>query len=148
VVLGVKRYILNAGGSEEILPILEAQAADTTSDQSEQQKSIETEIVSVDRKIHHLIELAESGIEMEEVKKKLLVLKKGKDRLAGQRNRIAAFQASTKMRVDWAGRIAKFFSDFERRFQQADASERKMLMSKIVNKMYRSVLCENCRRVR
>jgi hypothetical protein len=42
VVLGVKRYILNAGGSEEILPILEAQAADTTSDQSEQQKSIET----------------------------------------------------------------------------------------------------------
>jgi len=148
VVLGVKRYILNAGGSEEILRILEAQAADTTPDQSEQQKSIETEIVSVDRKIHHLIELAESGIEMGEGKKKLLVLKKGRDRLAGQRNRIAAFQASTKMRVDWAGRIAKFFSDFERRFQQADASERKMLMSKIVNKMYRSVLCENCRRVR
>jgi PHP family Zn ribbon phosphoesterase len=135
VVLGVKRYILNAGGSEEILPILEAQAADTTSDQSEQQKSIETEIVSVNRKIHHLIEFAESGIEMEEVKKKLSVLKKEKDRLAGQRNRIAAFQASTKMRVDWAGRIAKFFSDFERRFQQADASERKMPMSKIVNKM-------------
>ena len=135
MVLGIKQYILNAGGAEEFLRILKEQAADTTSDQSERQKSIESEIVSVDRKIQRLPELAESGFDMEEVKKKLLALKNSKDRLAGQRNRVAAFQASRKMRVGWAGRIAKFFSGFERRFQQADASERKMLMSKIVNKM-------------
>jgi hypothetical protein len=106
VVLGVKRYILNAGGSEEILRILEAQAADTTPDQSEQQKSIETEIVSVDRKIHHLIELAESGIEMGEGKKKLLVLKKGRDRLAGKKKShrgVSGFKENAS-RLGWKDR--------------------------------------------
>ena len=135
VVVGIKRYILNAGGSEEILRILEAQTSDTASDQSEQPKSFETEIAGVDRKIQHLLGLAESGVDIEEVKKRLLSLKNEKDRLAGQRNRVAAFQASRKMRDDWAGRIAKFFSDFDRRFQEADPSERKMLMSKILKKI-------------
>ena len=135
LLLEIKKNILPSSTVEKVVDIVEGYFEDRSKNHDRDSKHINQKLLTVSQAIKNLLTIAESGIGLEELTTKLKNLERQKSELEFAKQSCDRMEEKKAHDLHTMEKVAEFFNDFEKRFENAPMSERKALVHQVVEKI-------------